>query len=382
MKKLKYCIGMLAFCGVMLLSSKTASARITYDLNGNKVDVMGSTQLTKESGEYSIIAPSLKTRAYFDKNGNLLKLINTDTNEVVIQNVPDETTSSPIIDIRKNDVVENHENEKISLPKVKNIKRKAVKAYYTSIVGYTKNDKPIRKKEKYEKALTFYWNKVKNANGYEIYRYEVAKKCWTKIKTTNKNKITLTDIHAYETIKLKIRAYKNTDNGKEFGAYSKVYSMKAKHWYAKHNSDGVSKWAAEDAFVLQNKERIKKGSKPLIWDDVAYEIACKRIQTINKYEFSHDRLGSDINEFMQKTYGVYNDEFLKRFRNCGENLVTSMGIKESMRLWKRSPLHYHNMIDDNYVTGAIAISHGYGCSVFWSHTFDQLADTSYNLSRK
>lgn len=97
MKKLKYCIGVFAFCSAVLFSSKTASARITYDLNGNKVDVMGSSQLTKESGEYTIIAPSLKTKAYFDKDGNLLKLINYETGEVVINNTVEETTKTTSI---------------------------------------------------------------------------------------------------------------------------------------------------------------------------------------------------------------------------------------------------------------------------------------------
>lgn len=444
MKKLKYCIGVFAFCSAVLFSSKTASARITYDLNGNKVDVMGSSQLTKESGEYTIIAPSLKTKAYFDKDGNLLKLINYETGEVVINNTVEETTKTTsinktvydlngnpikesevgdrkkstdaytgnyqiesedagttmyynrygelikvintktgkiIIDNSKNvksnreETTSTQNNDIITLAKVKGIK-KSVKYKYITTKYKSLNNKIIKRKNKYVSSYLITWNKVKGATGYEVYRYESAKKVWTKISTTKKAKYEIKEMAYNENAKIKVRAYKNN---KTYGQYSKVLSFKnSKNGFFKKNNKGaLSKWASEDAFVIQNKLRKKAGVQKLVWNDKAYELACIRLKTLNKDGFSHKYIGRDTKKWLNDSYKITDSRIINRMSLCGENIAQSQDPIRAMRMWKNSPGHYKNLIKEEHYTGAIALGYGNGCAMFWGRPIDEIINNEY-----
>ena len=167
------------------------------------------------------------------------------------------------------------------MPKVKKLKKKTKYSYYKGVKSIKKNGKPNWGKIKYQYGIKLIWSKVKNAKGYEVYRYENAKGCWTKIKTVKKPTYTLTNMLEGEKVKIKVRAYKKTKNGNEYGKYSDVLSFTTKNMYTKIYKNGktkgfFSKWASEDAFVIQNDMRVKVGAKPLKWSDRIYEIASLR----------------------------------------------------------------------------------------------------------
>lgn len=71
-------------------------------------------------------------------------------------------------------------------------------------------------------AVRLTWNKVDNAEGYIIYRYNVTKKTWVRItKTTDNNNIyTASGLAAGTAHKFAIKAYVTTDDGKELASAS------------------------------------------------------------------------------------------------------------------------------------------------------------------
>ena len=77
------------------------------------------------------------------------------------------------------------------------------------------------------------WNAVKDANGYQI-SYSTSKKFTNKttktklIKKAKTTKTTLKKLKSGKKYFIKIRAYKNANGKKLYGAYSKVMSVKVK----------------------------------------------------------------------------------------------------------------------------------------------------------
>ena len=186
MKKLKQILTGITFIFVIsLILNCQVKAQETYDLNGNKVDVITyAGGYEKTTGYRFISSEESGTIAYFDNNGNLIRLVNRATKEIIIDNektVSENTTEESTTKFSEN----------VTLKKVTGLKKKTVYKY-----GY------IRKKGRYIKnkndknryGINVYWKSIKEADGYEIYRYENAKKCWTLVKKTKKTNYTFTNM--------------------------------------------------------------------------------------------------------------------------------------------------------------------------------------------
>lgn len=370
MKKLiKTMFAILILSGMISFSSSsTVKAQLTYDLNGNQIDVITyAGGYEKGTGYRFISSEESGTIAYFDGNGNLIRLINRTTKEVIISN--EETTATPTTQAPTIQTP-----EKVTLKRVTGLKKKIKYSYYKGVKAATRNGN-IWGKIKYKYGITLTWNKVKGATGYEIYRYENAAKRWTKIKTTKKAKCTLTNMLKGENVKIKIRSYKNKKSGKEYGKYSKVLEFTTKQMYTKiyynlRMKTFYSKFGAEDAFVYQNKLRKKEGAQPLKWSDILYAVCVERIK---KYDGTgHDKLRSTITEVLVNQFGVDENDAKEFSNSVGENLAwAECNVKSSVELWYKEKYttirntvnagkdgkgHYRNMIKKDYVYGAYAMS--------------------------
>lgn len=387
MKKLKH---VMAGAALMIMFGLTLNsnvkAEITYDLNGNRVDVSSWTKQTSmKDGSYKIISSESGTIAYFDKEGNLLKVENKATGKIIMNNMkePETTTKQPETSVKAAD--------KITMPKVKKLKKKTKYSYYKGVKSVKKNGKPNWGKIKYKYGIKLTWSKVKNAKGYEVYRYENAKGCWTKIKTVKKPTYTLTNMLEGEKVKIRVRAYKKTKSGNEYGKYSGVLSFKTKDMYTKiyknvKTKGFFSKWASEDAFVIQNDMRVKVGAKPLKWSDRIYEIASLRAYMMaTKDGLTHKGLDRDIKSIFAK-YKV-KDNKLKEDKYweldmLAENVAGAFETpKTVVASWKNSKGHYKNMVNEDYNTGAIAVYRVYDFKknymTKWCSDFSDYSDYDY-----
>lgn len=359
MKRLKHVMAGIAFTfAVGLMLSCQVKAETTIDLNGNKVEVsVWTKQTSMKDGSYKIISSEAGTIAYFDKDGNLLKVENKSTGKIILNNIKEPETTTKQVETKVAD--------KITMPKVKKLKKKTKYSYYKGVKSIKKNGKPNWGKIKYKYGIKLTWSKVKNANGYEVYRYENAKGCWTKIKTVKKPTYTLTNMLEGEKVKIRVRAYKKTKNGNEYGKYSGVLKFKTKDMYTKTYKNGktkgfYSKWASEDAFVIQNDMRVKAGVKPLRWSDRIYEIASLRAYMMaTKDGLTHNGLDRDIKSIFTK-YDVNHNKLKEdkywKLDLLAENIAGAFKTpKTAVNGWKNSNKHYKNMVDEEYNTGAIAV---------------------------
>lgn len=355
MKRLKHVMAGIAFTfAVGLMLSCQVKAETTIDLNGNKVEVsVWTKQTSMKDGSYKIISSEAGTIAYFDKDGNLLKVENKSTGKIILNNIKEPETTTKQVETKVAD--------KITMPKVKKLKKKTKYSYYKGVKSIKKNGKPNWGKIKYQYGIKLIWSKVKNAKGYEVYRYENAKGCWTKIKTVKKPTYTLTNMLEGEKVKIKVRAYKKTKSGNEYGKYSGVLNFKTKDMYTKTYKNGktkgfYSKWASEDAFVIQNNMRVKAGAKPLRWSDRIYEIASLRAYMMaTKDGLTHAGKWRDEKKMLKK-WGYSDSELKEAPRILGENATVDFKTpKEAMKSWKNSKGHYENLINKNYKSGAISV---------------------------
>lgn len=373
MKRLKHVMAGIAFTfAVGLMLSCQVKAETTIDLNGNKVEVsVWIKQTSMKDGSYKIISSEAGTIAYFDKDGNLLKVENKSTGKIILNNIKEPETTTKQVETKVAD--------KITMPKVKKLKKKTKYSYYKGVKSIKKNGKPNWGKIKYQYGIKLIWSKVKNAKGYEVYRYENAKDCWTKIKTVKKPTYTLTNMLEGEKVKIKVRAYKKTKSGNEYGKYSDVLSFTTKKMYTKIYKNGktkgfYSKWASEDAFVLQNKLRTKAGVNQLKWSDRIYEIASLRAYMMaTKDGLTHAGEWRDEKSILKK-WG-YTDKELSN----APDLTCEMAAgafntpKEVVNGWKHSENHYASNINKEYKVAATAVYYVYdyknGYTTKWCSNF-------------
>ena len=373
MKRLKHVMAGIAFTfAVGLMLSCQVKAETTIDLNGNKVEVsVWTKQTSMKDGSYKIISSEAGTIAYFDKDGNLLKVENKSTGKIILNNIkePEITTKQ----------VKTKVADKITMPKVKKLKKKTKYSYYKGVKSIKKNGKPNWGKIKYQYGIKLIWSKVKNAKGYEVYRYENAKGCWTKIKIVKKPTYTLTNMLEGEKVKIKVRAYKKTKNGNEYGKYSDVLSFTTKNMYTKKYKNGktkgfYSKWASEDAFVLQNKLRTKAGVNQLKWSDRIYEIASLRAYMMaTKDGLTHAGEWRDEKSILKK-WG-YTDKELSNAPDvtCEIAADAFKTPKKVVNGWKHSENHYASNINKEYKVAATAVYYVYdhknGYTTKWCSNF-------------
>lgn len=373
MKKLKHVMAGIAFTfAVGLMLSCQVKAETTIDLNGNKVEVsVWTKQTSMKDGSYKIISSEAGTIAYFDKDGNLLKVENKSTGKIILNNIKEPETTTKQVETKVAD--------KITMPKVKKLKKKTKYSYYKGVKSIKKNGKPNWGKIKYQYGIKLIWSKVKNAKGYEVYRYENAKECWTKIKTTKKTSYTLTNMLEGENVKIRIRAYKKSGSGNEYGKYSDTLSFKTKKMYTKKYKNGrtkgfYSKWASEDAFVLQNKLRTKAGVNQLKWSDRIYEIASLRAYMMaTKDGLTHAGEWRDEKSILKK-WG-YTDKELSNAPDVTCEIVAGAfkTPKKVVNGWKHSENHYASNINKEYKVAATAVYYVYdhknGYTTKWCSNF-------------
>lgn len=339
---------------VGLMLSCQVKAETTIDLNGNKVEVsVWTKQTSMKDGSYKIISSEAGTIAYFDKDGNLLKVENKSTGKIILNNIKEPETTTKQVETKVAD--------KITMPKVKKLKKKTKYSYYKGVKSIKKNGKPNWGKIKYQYGIKLTWSKVKNANGYEVYRYENAKGCWTKIKTVKKTTYTLTNMLEGENVKIRIRAYKKSGGGNEYGKYSDTLSFKTKKMYTKKYKNGktkgfYSKWASEDAFVLQNKLRTKAGVNQLKWSDRIYEIASLRAYMMaTKDGLTHAGEWRDEKSILKK-WGYTDNELSNAPDISGENAAGDFRTAyDAVKGWKKSEGHYRNIVKSAFNSGAISV---------------------------
>lgn len=357
---------------VGLMLSCQVKAETTIDLNGNKVEVsVWTKQTSMKDGSYKIISSEAGTIAYFDKDGNLLKVENKSTGKIILNNIKEPETTTKQVETKVAD--------KITMPKVKKLKKKTKYSYYKGVKSIKKNGKPNWGKIKYQYGIKLIWSKVKNAKGYEVYRYENAKGCWTKIKTVKKTTYTLTNMLEGENVKIRIRAYKKSGSGNEYGKYSDTLSFKTKNMYTKKYKNGktkgfYSKWASEDAFVLQNKLRTKAGVNQLKWSDRIYEIASLRAYMMaTKDGLTHAGEWRDEKSILKK-WG-YTDKELSNAPDvtCEIAADAFKTPKKVVNGWKHSENHYASNINKEYKVAATAVYYVYdhknGYTTKWCSNF-------------
>lgn len=237
------------------------------------------------------------------------------------------------------------------------------------------------------KYLQLSWKKVTGVSGYEVYRYGEASKQWYKVKTTSK-KVTsyvIPEVEKGMKVRLKVRAYKNTDSGKIYSEFSSVKSFKGKRnyeiegklkhgkywkkdkiWDIKNPKAGNYRFVSEYAFVIQNKYRTEKGVAPLKWNNDIYEMAKIRSKELYK-NFSHTRpngenCGTVMLEYIRKTNRIDLTKMIAAY-GCGENIASGQSTaKEAMIDWKKSKGHYHNLLANEYNFGAISLYYKNGNS--------------------
>ena len=180
MKRLKHVMAGIAFTfAVGLMLSCQVKAETTIDLNGNKVEVsVWTKQTSMKDGSYKIISSEAGTIAYFDKDGNLLKVENKSTGKIILNNIKEPETTTKQVETKVAD--------KITMPKVKKLKKKTKYSYYKGVKSIKKNGKPNWGKIKYQYGIKLIWSKVRNADGYEVLPVIIAPE---RKKQLNKNLI-------------------------------------------------------------------------------------------------------------------------------------------------------------------------------------------------
>ena len=77
-------------------------------------------------------------------------------------------------------------------------------------------------------SVTLSWNKVKGADGYQIYKYDNSKKEYVKVKATTNTTYKVSDLKAGTMCKFKVRAYKKVGGLYAYGEYSSILSVSTK----------------------------------------------------------------------------------------------------------------------------------------------------------
>lgn len=279
--------------------------------------------------------------------------------------------------------------KEVSVGKVKSVISKTDYRYYKGLVSA----KDMRFKNiKYKYGIKVTWKKVKGASGYEIYTYGVATQKWTKKKDTKKTKYTFTHLAEKTKVKFKIRAYKKVNGKKVYGAWSSAKTIKSPKLLmkikknAQHDAKFYERYAAEQAFVIQNQYRKEKGIPELKWSEEIYQVAKIRAKAISK-DFSHNGFLSTSNNYFKDKYGIletelridnsteYNDLGVETYlfingENIADGYRTAKAVCEG---WKDSKGHYLNLLGDSYKSGAIACYYD-GKMLNWVSLFGEVKD--------
>lgn len=114
---------------------------------------------------------------------------------------------------------------------------------------------------------------------------------------------------------------------------------------------------AKEAFEIQNRYRKEKGVAALEWSDELYRFCLYRLK--NSGFDAHKNLGRDMNEYFGD-YVKYKKLLFSENQDAGNS-----SAKATMKVWKSSSGHYHNLLSKNHVCGAIACYNNMWCAIFY-----------------
>lgn len=134
----------------------------------------------------------------------------------------------------------------------------------------------------------------------------------------------------------------------------KSYRYKVRVVKGKKVSD-VSR--AKEAFKIQNQYRKEKGVAALEWSDELYRFCLYRLK--NSGFDAHKNLGRDMNEYFGD-YVKYKKLLFSENQDAGNS-----SARATMKVWKSSSGHYHNLLSENHVCGAIACYNNMWCAIFY-----------------
>lgn len=278
-----------------------------------------------------------------------------------------------------------------SIGKVSSVKVKNDNRTYKGII----KSKPIKYgKVKYKYGIKASWKKVKYANGYEIYAYGVASKKWRKVKNTKKTSFVFTNLLGKDKFKFKVRAYKKVNNQKIYGKWSKIKKIKTSELMTKTTNGGHTKkkyyerYAAEQAFELQNQYRKQAGVELLTWSETLYEICRVRAKEITT-DYSHSGFLETSDKILTEKYGLKELSVKTSEKDgfsyytplaAGENIAKNLSsYKDVMEGWKESEGHYRNIKKKEYNDGAIACyvigGRTYWVAIFGAGNLDEIIKT-------
>lgn len=121
---------------------------------------------------------------------------------------------------------------------------------------------------------------------------------------------------------------------------------------------------AKKAFKIQNQYRKEKGVAELQWSDELYQFCLYRLKT-SGFD-NHENLGRDTTAY----FGIYT-KYKKLL--LSENLYYGYSDPESaMKAWKKSSLHYQNLLSSDHVCGAIARYGNTWCAIFFDEDKSQI----------
>ena len=249
---------------------------------------------------------------------------------------------------------------------IKNIKKKEVTGTHKSWLSADKLSR-IR----YKKGIMISWKTDKKFKKYqaEVYRYSPVRAKWVCIrkKTVKKPQYLLTNVDKGVTYKIRIRSYRN----KAYSKWSKKFVIKPKKdyyviktdkYYNPVEPEKMDRFAAEEAFIIQNKLRKHSGVSEIKWDENLYKICKIRAKQISK-DYRHDTT-TVCNYFGNGYDGV---------RFGGENIASGYETpKKAMNGWKNSSGHYNALKNEKWKTGAIAAYYSGECW-YWVAVFEEYA---------
>lgn len=146
-------------------------------------------------------------------------------------------------------------------------------------------------------TLTLEWAKVSGADGYEIFKYDTAKKKFVKVgSTTTKRSIKLSKLKSGTTYEFKVRAYKKLNDCAIYGPYSEekatttvpakavISSVKAGSKSATVNWKAVTGASGYQVFYTTDKD-FDYASKTTVKDAKATSKTIKNLKKGKKYYF-------------------------------------------------------------------------------------------------
>lgn len=137
-------------------------------------------------------------------------------------------TTSKSMTIKK---LKSSKEYKIKIRGYKTVKKKTYYGSYSSILKVATKPtqvKSLKVKSETDTSVKLSWSEVTRATGYRVYIYNSSKKKYEYYGYSKTNSITIEDLKALQTYKIKVRAYKTVEDKRTYGTYSKVVTVKTK----------------------------------------------------------------------------------------------------------------------------------------------------------